>query len=158
MPNHRNTPEVFWSRVNKTAGCWLWTANVMSNGYGRIFYESAMWPAHRLAWVLTNGPIPEGPNVNICHHCDVALCVRPEHLYVGTVKSNAQDRHRRGRANTLFGEAHPASRLTLADVIAIRLRVARGERRRLVADAYGISTNHVSNIVRGERWGHTHHG
>jgi hypothetical protein len=73
--------ERFWEKVDKNGpgGCWLWTAHVTAGGYGQFTprhhkHESA----HRFAYALLVGPIPEGMTLD--HACRVPRCVRPEHL------------------------------------------------------------------------------
>lgn len=84
----------FWSKVKKTASCWLWTDHI-TRGYGYVGYEYATWRAHRLAYVFTYGPIPSGALV--LHKCDNRACVRPDHLYLGNAKDNTRDMMLRGR-------------------------------------------------------------
>jgi HNH endonuclease len=90
--------ERFWSKVDKTGECWLWTAGTVW-GYGmfRIAGRAAPARAHRVAWELTNGPIPDGASV--CHACDNPSCVRPFHLFLGTVSENLLDASHKGRLN-----------------------------------------------------------
>lgn len=85
----------FWSRVDRSGDCWTWTGALV-NGYGRIKVEGRSVLAPRIAWELTNGPIPTGLEVR--HHCDNPPCVRPEHLALGTHAENMDDSRRRGRA------------------------------------------------------------
>lgn len=72
----------FWSKVEKTDGCWLWTAST-SQGYGRIWTPTPdggrmLAQAHRVAYELLVGPIPDG--LYLDHLCRNRLCVRPDHL------------------------------------------------------------------------------
>lgn len=72
----------FWSRVEKSATCWLWQGSVGSTGYG-TFRALA---AHRYAYEVTVGPIPAG--LVLDHACKVPRCVRPDHLEPVTQSEN----------------------------------------------------------------------
>jgi hypothetical protein len=85
----------FWSKVDVTGDCWLWMASLGTAGYGQFAYRGRMRGAHRVAWELTHGPIPDGLFVR--HICDTKLCVRPDHLELGTQAENVRDMHKRGR-------------------------------------------------------------
>jgi hypothetical protein len=80
------------------SGCWLWVGAITtSKGYSRaIISESdvTLYGA-RVSYELHNGAIPEG--ALICHRCNNALCVNPEHIYAGTHKTNFDDMVRVGR-------------------------------------------------------------
>lgn len=69
---------VFWSNVTKTENCWIWTGYVSNFGYGRFFYWSTEWSAHRLSF-LYSGQKLHGHLV-LDHICRNRLCVNPEHL------------------------------------------------------------------------------
>jgi hypothetical protein len=87
------TRERFWSKVNKTAGCWLWLGPTRSyRGYGRFQLDSGYHMAHRIAYTLEVGPIPD--DYQIDHLCRVRHCVRPDHLeavtqYVNNMRSES---------------------------------------------------------------------
>lgn len=68
----------FWSKVDATGVCWLWTAHRDPNGYGRFRLDGAIRPAHRVAYELLVGPIPEG--LTLDHLCRIRHCVNPDHL------------------------------------------------------------------------------
>lgn len=87
----------FWARVGARPrrGCWLWLGKPGDDGYGRFCWDSATEKAHRAAWVLANGPIPDG--LCVLHECDVRACVRPDHLFLGTRGDNARDMASKGR-------------------------------------------------------------
>src|SRR5678815_399245 len=92
-------PQRFWEKVYPSAeGCWLWGGtDDGKDGYG-IFYvgqELKRTRAHRVAFELLVGPIPRG--LNVLHRCDVAACVNPLHLFLGTLGDNNRDRHTKGR-------------------------------------------------------------
>ncbi len=81
----------FWSKVDKTAGCWLWTAAKSQLGYGQfnaglIDGRKRYRPAHRIAWELLRGEIPSG--LVLDHLCRVPSCVNPDHLEPVTQRAN----------------------------------------------------------------------
>lgn len=70
--------ERFWDKVKKTETCWLWTAALSLDGYGRFQLDGGPRLAHRVAYQLQVGPIPEG--LQLDHLCRVRNCVNPAHL------------------------------------------------------------------------------
>lgn len=87
--------EHFWRRVDTSADCSLWTGPVNRGGYGVYNHLGERCLAHRAAWILTFGPIPDG--MGVLHHCDNPPCVRPDHLFIGTQADNARDMNAKGR-------------------------------------------------------------
>lgn len=67
-------------------GCWIWQGRVADNGYGYSSAWSKTWLAHRLAYTLMVGPIPEG--LTIDHLCRVRTCINPQHLEAVTLAEN----------------------------------------------------------------------
>lgn len=74
-------------------GCWLWTGCVNSNGYGSFHLDGSTQYAHRVAYELTVGAIPDG--LEIDHLYRNRRCVRPDHLEVVTHQQNIQRIFRR---------------------------------------------------------------
>jgi hypothetical protein len=77
--------ERFWEKVKKTDSCWLWEGYIAPTGYGQFSgkWFSSLF-AHRIAYEITNGPIPE--KLQIDHLCHNRSCVRPDHLQIITSK------------------------------------------------------------------------
>lgn len=141
----------FWGKVTRTDGCWWWTAGVRGDGYGAFDVHGKQFGAHRFAWLAERGDIPDG--MCVCHSCDHPLCVRPDHLWLGTTSENSHDMAVKGRAaGFAAGEDHPNSSLTLGDVREIRSRVASGEVQRTIAKEFGVSPATVCSIVAGKSW------
>ncbi len=80
--------ERFWAKVNKTETCWLWTAGQRSWGYGSFWdgVRKKRWSAHRFAYELLVGGIPDG--LVLDHLCRTPLCVNPEHLEPVGIREN----------------------------------------------------------------------
>ncbi len=157
--------EAFWSHVQKTDTCWLWTGRVAPNGYGRIRFAGREWAAHRISWALAHDMLPTSQQY-ICHTCDVPRCVRNDgpqsHLWLGTAATNSADMVAKGRS--LTGDRNPSrvyrERMPRGDNHPARLHPelwARGERsgRRLHPERYPSGDDHWSRQqperMRGER-------
>lgn len=90
----------FWAKVIKSdSGCWEWTGTRNENGYGlggmKFSGGGREALAHRTAWTLVHGPIPE--NSCVLHACDNPLCVNPSHLSLGSQRDNMLDMRAKGR-------------------------------------------------------------
>nr|WP_309504257.1 HNH endonuclease [uncultured Roseovarius sp.] len=134
----------FWSKVSvETANvCWTWNATKTEKGYGRFNGEGA----HRVAFKVVNGDIPEG--LFVCHKCDNPECVNPAHLFLGTAADNNKDARDKGRSKYVSGEHHPNSKLTDDQVAAIRASNGTGVS---LARKYGVAQSTISEI-RSYRW------
>lgn len=144
----------FWEKVKRTDTCWLWTAGKLrSGGYGQFELNGNTMRAHRLAWEMTNGPIPKG--LLICHRCDNPACVNPAHLFLGTARDNNADCLSKGRRVYAPGEKHPDAKLTEKDVREIRaLAASKQVSLRAMARRYGMAHSSVRNVVIGRTWRH----
>lgn len=131
--------ERFWSCVQRSDGCWLWTSALDRDGYGRFRAKIAGRPlqtgAHRVAFVLLRGPIPDG--LQLDHTCREKRCVRPDHLEPVTI---AENRRRsdvatgRLSARSACANGHAFSEQTVyQDGGARRCRVCRLEAQRRYA-------------------------
>jgi hypothetical protein len=93
--------ERFWSKVEKTDGCWLWRGALNSEGYGNFWDSGKHRGAHRIAWELSHGEIPDGMQID--HICRKRSCVRPDHLRLASNKQNKENQDCRGQANNTSG-------------------------------------------------------
>lgn len=97
----RSTAERFWCKVNvidDADSCWLWTAAKLPKGYGRFGLNHRVVLAHRMAYMLSRGAIPEGMHID--HLCYTPSCVRPTHLRAVTPKQNTENRATVNRNNS----------------------------------------------------------
>jgi hypothetical protein len=146
--------ERFWRYVEKGPDCWLWRGEVQVQGYGQWQVTKAGGKrirvlAHRAAWELEHGGIPDGKQVR--HRCHVRLCVRPDHLLLGTAADNSADMVRAGRSTS--GERNPQSRLTWDEVRHIRDLARSGLiTTRAIALSIGMSPMYVGDIINGKAW------
>lgn len=92
--------ERLWRKVvrGQPDTCWLWKGSRDKGGYGRILHGKRIDSAHRVAWTVTNGPVPDG--LWVLHRCDNPACVNPSHLFLGTRTDNVRDMFVKGRGNS----------------------------------------------------------
>lgn len=139
----------FWKRVNKRRDdeCWLWSGQRLNDRYGLIHVQRIPRLAHRVAYELCVGPIPQGLCVR--HACDVPACVNPKHLSVGTIKDNNSDMVIRNRVAR--GETAGQAKVSDADVDDMRSAWQSGmvKSRATLGVLFGISPGQASRIVRG---------
>lgn len=144
--------ERFWQQVLKGDGCWLWQSGKDLDGYGAFKAEHVgvtYTRAHRYSFVLHNGGvIPKG--MNVCHSCDVPSCVRPDHLFLGTVAENMADKAAKGRARAPAGEKHMKAILTEEEARTI---LADPRPFTQLAAQYGVHPATISSLKRRESWG-----
>jgi hypothetical protein len=180
----------FWTKVDKCGPvpehvpelgpCWLWMASRFAGGYGRIDVNKHSKVAHRVAWGLVKGDIPDG--LLALHRCDNPPCVNPDHLFLGTHKDNTQDALSKGRfavgdrnafhlykdrvlagqlkrleagpINHPSGDAHYLCKIPDAELPVIFERAAAGDYQYVIAADYGVTQGTISKILtnRTRKW------
>ena len=91
----------FWSKVSKSSSCWEWNSTINDRGYGVYRLDGRMVRAHRLAYEMRVGSIPEG--LVLDHTCHNRSCVNPDHLRPVTNKQNIEHRNGPNRDNKTSG-------------------------------------------------------
>ena len=155
----------FWSHVEKSDGCWNWTGGKCKDGYGKINIGKLHRRSHRVSYELEHGPIRAG--LFVCHKCDNPSCVRPDHLFLGTAKENAEDMARKGRKHE--GDKHwskisphlinrgtkcGSSKFNEQQVLEIRERLKNGESQNGLAREFGVGQSAIYSIAHKKTWKH----
>jgi len=177
----RDAAARFWEKTyQQETGCWIWLASVTNIGYGRFWLHGRMLSAHRVAYELTHGAIPDGRFV--LHNCDNCLCVNPAHLYLGTHQQNMADMRERNRQakgdrhgsrthperlatgemngsrthpeKRPRGEKHARAIYTETQVREIRHMAKNGRSKASISRLLGIPRGSISDIVTRRRWKH----
>ncbi len=101
----------WWSDVDRSDrdGCWPFTKSTGSHGYGQTWDRTSVRLAHRVAWTLANGPIPDGLTVD--HVCRNRICCNPGHLRLLTNSENASDNGFAGRTECPRGHPYAGDNL-----------------------------------------------
>lgn len=142
----------FWGKVDKSDGCWLWSASKDRHGYGKFWHAPRLWSAHRLSWMFAHGD----PGIMcVLHRCDTPACVNPAHLFLGTQQENLRDMTRKGRRRSggVHGVQSPNAKLTEDKVREIRARYRPGDGYALARE-FGVAHNLIWLIVRRRAWKH----
>lgn len=170
IPEHR--VKVFIESIDRRTDseCWPWRKLWHTPyGHGAMRIRGRAVLVHRIAFTLWVGSIPDG--MLVCHHCDNPPCCNPAHLFLGTIKTNAEDMSRKGRApatrhpekylesaklasaSAPLGERCSWAKLNAAQVSEIR--ALRGKQSQsVIAARFGVSQSLVGAIQRGETWKH----
>ena len=142
----------FWDKVEilDPNNCWNWTASKSSNTYGSFQYKNHSIRAHRMAWILAYGPIPN--NLYVLHHCDNRLCCNPTHLFLGTQADNIKDCVKKNR--NIKGESCGMAKLTEKNILDIRSKLSMGFRSCDLAILYKVCRYNIHLIKYRKRWTH----
>lgn len=150
-------PERLWQRVDKTESCWNWTGKRSRKGYGQIRFQGQRILVHRVSWELAYGPIPPGQYV--LHRCDNPSCVRPDHLFLGSLADNNHDMDMKGRSRRIGspGEKNSASKLTDEQVQMIRDTHKPRDRTygtTALARQFNVTIGAIQRVVHHHTWKH----
>lgn len=132
--------------------CLLWPFSISVCGYPIRRNGKKYIRVNREMCELAHGA-PPSEGLHAAHSCGNALCLNPAHLRWATPAENNDDKF--AHETVLYGESHPSSKLTEADVREIRRRVCGGEARNAVARVYGVASSTVDRITNGETWSRT---
>ncbi len=148
--------ERFFAKVSKIpteTGCLEWMGG-LRNGYGHFNPDGKTVYAHRFAWELVNGPIPDG--MYACHACDNRKCCNPAHIFIGTPTENAYDMIGKGRAVhvPLSGQRNGMSKLTAEQILEIRSQKYVDWYDGDIAAQFGVSRKLIASILNREIWKH----
>ncbi len=146
----------FWGKVQIVDGCWEWQAHRSTKGYGRFWLTQKRYEqAHRFAWILEHGQIPDG--LHVLHRCDNPPCCNPAHLFLGTNRDNNDDKMAKGRLRrgSQVGELHSQHKFTEEQVLEMRTLWASGEwTQAALAERFGVYSGTVCKVVNRQRWSH----
>lgn len=146
LRDHPNTVELFWLKVDRTAGpdaCWPWRGAIRK-GYGAFHVDGRILTASRVAWGIQSGSYP-APSLQICHRCDKPLCCNPAHLFEGTGSDNQLDSARKGRQNCAGRKSRASWRRAHIRTLFKLLGSAQA-----VAEVLAVSEKRVQKLLRVE--------
>lgn len=141
--NEKHYINAFVEKIDKRSHseCWKWLGGKSKYGYGIFHILRKPIRAHRLAWELFFGPIPEGKLV--LHKCRNRDCVNPYHLYLGSQSDNMKDAVRDG--------THPklgVYRLEGGQVAKIIELISSGMSLRNIAKAIKVDRHTISEAIK----------
>lgn len=131
----------FASKVAQAdSGCLEWQSHLHRDGYGKFYMNGKTVQAHRAAYMINVGEIPNG--MWVLHRCDNRLCVNTDHLYLGDAKQNVRDKVERcawwGNMRVSFD--------TIQEIR--RLYATKEYSQQKLADMFGVHQTQVSKYVR----------
>lgn len=161
----KNTPEAFWARVSigGPSDCWEWQGARTSSGYGNLSWHGLTAQAHRVAYFLSSGGIRLQTKFRqdgvarrykrfVLHKCDNRACCNPDHLFLGSLRTNLLDAYAKKRKWQPQSE-HANAKLSPEQVRDIRYRYAVGEiTQTQLAAEFRVSQRTISLVVRHETY------
>lgn len=148
-------------KIHSGDGCWEWLGATGGSGYGQFHDGVRSIPAH---WFLM--PVRPEKGQEACHKCDNKLCVRPDHLFVGTRSDNMRDCVRKGRlrpengwramikVRRQHGQRNHAVKLTDDQAMIAKACPRIRGAATAMARSFGVTLTVISDIRDGKRWTH----
>lgn len=160
MPYDRLSPfllpilEAYEARVLRRDGCWGWTGNKDTYGYGIVWHEHTGYRAHRVGFFVANRYLDHDKLVLHRVGCESKSCTNPECLYQGNYYNNNRDTIAAGNhaGGARLGSQNHNSIFTEDAVREIRRRLAMKESRQKLADEYNTSYQNIRSIDLGITW------
>lgn len=140
-------------------GCWPWTGARFEPKPGYVYGVTTTRIgkkrilAHRLSVVISGRDLPD--DMDVCHHCDNPICVRSDHLFVGTALDNMRDRDSKGR-QAIGGGKYGTAKLTPQQAVEARRLYLTGAvgGYKQVGNVFGVDAKTIWQIVKGRAWNH----
>lgn len=143
----------FWAKVEKTDGCWNWTAALNGRGYGQIKISGTRknTTAHRMSYEMHYGAIRDG--LWVLHKCDNPRCVNPDHLFLGNAAVNVADMDAKGRRVVADNRGSRNGRAVLNASAVEQIRLLCGSVRRAdLSRMFGVGKSQIHRIATGKQW------
>lgn len=156
----KKTESRFWKKVivkSDKNECWLFEPAIKHNWYGSFYDGEKVEKAHRYSWKIHNKKkIPVG--IEVCHSCDVPMCVNPEHLFLGTRKENMHDCKNKNRMSM-----PPRTTKKGKFIVPVRAVLNPDQVRKIrkllvkqtiadVARIYNVGESTIRHIKQGSTW------
>lgn len=139
----------FWAKVQKGEH-WLWIANAPDKRYGMVTINNKHYRANRIAYWLYHQVDPG--ELLVCHSCQETLCVRKEHLHLGTHSDNNRDAHAFGNADHRGANNGHSF---LSDEQIRKIRALEGTTSKTaIAEMFGVHLTTICCILSGKTWSH----
>jgi hypothetical protein len=127
-------------------GCWIWTGPKTSRGYGTFCLDGIKHSAHRAAFTIYNGAIPE--DYIIHHSCENKACVNPGHLKCITVGAHVRETAKAGKFR---GELNRNARHDNRTIASLKCCAAAGFKAEQLSEIFEIPIGYVKDVIAGRR-------
>lgn len=134
---------------NIQGDCWIWQKSLDKDGYGETSisrHRRKRWAAYKVAFILYKGMVANG--LQIRHTCNNKRCCNPDHLVLGTMSDNMQDRQYNN--NGIDDRNFKLNREAVLDIY--HLRYDLGYTNKQLCEAYGVAESTIRNIYLGKSW------